>query len=100
MRLVVPISVSHIQFKATSRIVLSMVDTVPCIGGATLSLLGVPHVDFRLVLFGGPDLMALPGVKAATHMIIQVSCWDLPRQMLPFIAQCLPCLFHKNGICA
>ncbi|KAF8055094.1 SYT1 [Scenedesmus sp. PABB004] len=70
VRLVVPVSVSHVTFKAVSRITLDMVDTVPCIGGATVSLLSVPHVDFVLRLFNGPDLMALPGIKEATKFII------------------------------
>eukprot|EP00878_Enallax_costatus_P009636 GHUV01010067.1.p1 GENE.GHUV01010067.1~~GHUV01010067.1.p1 ORF type:complete len:515 (+),score=110.80 GHUV01010067.1:357-1901(+) len=69
MRVVVPISVSHVQFKVISRIVLNMVDTIPCIGGATVSLLDVPHVDFRLSIFNGPDMMALPGIKFATRWI-------------------------------
>lgn len=72
LRIVIPISVSHVQFKVVSRIVLNMVDTVPCIGGATVSLLDVPHVDFRLSMFNGPDIMALPGIRYATKAVIKV----------------------------
>jgi hypothetical protein len=46
-KLVVPISVRDIQFRVTARIVLHMVDVMPCIGGVTLSLLTTPHVDMR-----------------------------------------------------
>jgi hypothetical protein len=31
-RVVVPIHISHIQYKALARVVLNMVDTIPCIG--------------------------------------------------------------------
>jgi hypothetical protein len=68
---VVPVRVSDVQFKARARVTLSpLVDTLPCIGGVTLSLLDVPHVDFKLRLFNGPDLMAFPGVQDATRAAI------------------------------
>ena len=40
--------VSNIQFKVLARTTLLLVDTLPCIGGATLTLLDVPHIDFKL----------------------------------------------------
>jgi len=46
-RVVIPISVRDIQFKCNARMVLHMVDVMPCIGGATVSLLSTPHVDFK-----------------------------------------------------
>ena len=71
LTVVVPVCVSDVQFKARARITLSpLVDTLPCIGGVTLSLLDVPHVDFKLRLFNGPDLMAFPGVQDATRAAI------------------------------
>eukprot|EP00882_Tetradesmus_deserticola_P015191 GHRQ01016176.1.p1 GENE.GHRQ01016176.1~~GHRQ01016176.1.p1 ORF type:complete len:457 (+),score=182.70 GHRQ01016176.1:470-1840(+) len=66
-RVVVPIHLSQIQYKALVRVVLNMVDTIPCIGGATLSLLAPLHFDAKLRLFNGPDVMALPGVKQAAN---------------------------------
>jgi Ca2+-dependent lipid-binding protein len=68
---VVPLRLSDAQFKARARVTLCpLVDTFPCIGGVTLSLLDVPHFDFKLRLFGGPDVMAFPGVKEATRAAI------------------------------
>jgi Ca2+-dependent lipid-binding protein len=46
-RIVIPISVRDIQFKVIARCILHMVDVMPCIGGATVSLLDKPHVDFK-----------------------------------------------------
>lgn len=40
-------SVRDIQFKVLARCILHMVDVMPCIGGATVSLLDTPHVDFK-----------------------------------------------------
>jgi hypothetical protein len=42
-------------------------------GGATLSLLSPLHFDYKLSLFNGPDLMALPGVKQAVDWALGVS---------------------------
>lgn len=77
MRLVIPIHVSNIQFKVLVRAVLSMVDTIPCIGGATVTLLSMPHFDFTLRLFNGPDMMAIPGVSEAIRWAVGVSLCDL-----------------------
>ena len=73
LRVVVPVSVSDIQFKVLARVSLEpLVDTIPCIGGASVSLLEVPHFDMKLRLFNGPDMMALPGIKDAVRAIIKV----------------------------
>ena len=64
--------VSDVQYKVLSRVTLSLVDTIPCIGGAQLSLLEVPHMDFKLRVLGGVDMMAVPGVKDATRWVISV----------------------------
>ncbi|GBF88447.1 hypothetical protein Rsub_01160 [Raphidocelis subcapitata] len=71
LRLVVPVSVSDIQYKLLLRITLALVDTIPCIGGATVSLLELPHIDYKLRVLGGIDLMSLPGVKNAFRWTIQ-----------------------------
>ena len=73
IRVVIPVHVSDVQFKVLSRVMLHLVDTFPCMGGATVSLLEVPHFDFKLQLFGCPvDLMSLPGVKWAVRYATQV----------------------------
>jgi Ca2+-dependent lipid-binding protein len=73
LRVMVPVHVSNIQFKVLSRIILHMVDTFPCIGGATVTLLSVPHWDATVKVFGCPiDMMALPGVKFIANYITEV----------------------------
>jgi Ca2+-dependent lipid-binding protein len=65
--------VSDVQFKVLSRLILHLVDTFPCMGGATLTLLEVPHVDYKLKLLGCPlDLMSLPGIKDVFRWAVQV----------------------------
>ena len=62
------------QLKALSRITLKpLVDTLPCMGSVTISLIEDPHMDFSLHLFQQFDLMLLPGVRqAATYCINMV----------------------------
>jgi hypothetical protein len=40
-RVVIPIHISHIQYKALARVVLNMVDTIPCIGALQRHTLAV-----------------------------------------------------------
>ncbi len=65
--------ISHLQFKVLTRIVLQLVDPIPCIGGATVTLLKMPYLDMQLRLFKGPDLMSFPGVKQLMHAAVEVS---------------------------
>jgi len=54
------------QLRATARVTLSpLVDTLPCLGAVTITLLDEPYVDLSLALIGGLDLMQLPGVRDA-----------------------------------
>lgn len=70
-RFYIPLSVSDIQLKAVARVTLNpLVEEIPCIGGVTVSLLEVPHVDFRLSLFHSIDLLAVPGIKDALSIAI------------------------------
>jgi hypothetical protein len=46
-----------------------LVDVIPCIGGVSISLLRVPHVDLSLSMVGGVDLMVGGGL------------WDLSDNM-------------------
>ena len=56
--------VSDVQYKLLVRLTLLLVDTIPCIGGATLALLDTPHIDFKLKVLartlGGPRGSAAP----------------------------------------
>lgn len=78
LRLMVPISVRDISFKSTARVTLApLVEALPCIGGVTLTLMGPPVMHFKLFLFGGIDLMALPGVGSAVDAVTGVGgCRD------------------------
>lgn len=46
-----------------------LVDTLPCIGAMTMTLLGEPYIDLSLRFLGCLDLMQLPGIKEAVHVI-------------------------------
>ncbi len=59
--------------QAEARVTLKpLVDTIPCIGGVSISLLKVPHVDFSLCLMRGVDIMALPIVKDVVKLATKV----------------------------
>lgn len=67
-----PIDVQNIQFKALARITIPLVETLPCAGGVTISLLEEPFVDFELNILESPDIMALPGVPLAVRSAIKI----------------------------
>jgi len=67
-----PVDVSNIQFKALARISLPMVETLPCLGGVTISLLEEPWIDFELKFMDMADIMALPGVPLAVRTAIKL----------------------------
>lgn len=67
---------SDIQYKLLVRITLSLVDTVPCIGGATLSLLAPPHVDYKLRLAVRPAVCLEFVVTCVLGFaVVCVRCW-------------------------
>ncbi len=90
LRLMVPISVRDISFKSTARVTLApLVEALPCIGGVTLTLMGPPVMNFKLFLFGGIDLMALPGVSGAVDAVTAVSgCRGSVAEILAAAAWC------------
>ena len=50
--------------RATARVTLSpLVESLPCLGAVTITLLEEPYIDLSLALIGGLDLMQLPGVR-------------------------------------
>ncbi|KAG1680815.1 hypothetical protein FOA52_008148 [Chlamydomonas sp. UWO 241] len=74
LRLYIPVEVSNVHVKAEARVTLKpLVDVIPCIGGVSISLLRVPHVDLSLSLFGGVDLMALPIIKDAMRLGLKMA---------------------------
>ena len=62
--------------KVLSRITLRpLVDTLPCMGAVTISLIETPYIDFSMHLFKRFDLMLLPGISQVANYFIQmVSC--------------------------
>lgn len=73
LRLVIPVQVSDVQFKVLARIILApLVEQVPVVGGATISLLDIPHVDAKFRAFGGVDMMALPGIRELVRWAVKV----------------------------
>ncbi len=59
--------------KVLSRITLRpLVDTLPCMGAVTISLVETPYIDFGLHLFKKFDLMLLPGISHIANYFIQL----------------------------
>lgn len=59
----------HLQLKACARITLKpLVETIPCLGAVTVSLLEVPTVDLALMLINKMDIMAFPGLNMAVNL--------------------------------
>jgi hypothetical protein len=71
-RLYVPVEVENVQFKIDARVTLKpLIDVIPFFGGITVSLLKVPHIDFKLSLMRGIDIMALPLIKDGFRMVLK-----------------------------
>lgn len=69
----VPIDVANVQFKALMRITIKpLVETLPCFGGVTLSLLEEPIVNCDVHIADSPDVMALPGVPLMLKAAIKI----------------------------
>lgn len=68
-----PVDVANIQFKALTRITVKpLVETLPCLGGVTVSLLEPPHFNMDLRIADSPDIMALPGVPLLLTTAINI----------------------------
>ena len=63
--------------RAVSRITLSpIVETLPCVGGVSISLLEAPHFDAAFSLIGPFDLLSLPIVHEIFQYAVRVrSYW-------------------------
>lgn len=74
----VPIEVEDVQMRAVARISLRpLVDDLPCVGGADVSLLEPPHYDLTLRLLNRVDLMRLPGVKNVVDAVVNKVVGDM-----------------------
>ena len=62
-----------LQMRAVSRITLSpIVETLPCVGGVSITLLEPPHFDANFSLIGTFDLLSLPFVHEGFHFAVKV----------------------------
>lgn len=69
----IPVDVANIQFKALTRITIKpLVETLPCFGGVTVSLLETPHFNMDLKICDSWDIMAFPTVPAIVSAAIKV----------------------------
>ncbi|GLC34697.1 hypothetical protein PLESTB_001233100 [Pleodorina starrii] len=96
LRLIVPLQLANISFKADIRVMLRpLVEKFPCLGGVSVSLLRVPVVDFSLSLIKGVDLMALPFIpqilQAALKVVLEpVTIPLLNKPLVPGLGMVLP----------
>ena len=74
----VPLEVEDIQVRAVARVALRpLVEDLPCVGGADVSLLEPPHFDLSLRLVNRIDIMRLPGVKSAVDAVVAKVVGDM-----------------------
>lgn len=81
----VPVEVTDIVMKAESRITIKpLVETLPCLGSVSVSLLKEPFVDLSVMVINRLDLMALPIVRDIVQKAVAYTVGDLlvfPNQM-------------------
>jgi Ca2+-dependent lipid-binding protein len=73
MRVDIPVDIGDIQFKALARITIKpLVETLPCVGGVTISLLEEPTVNCDFAIGESADLLSIPGVPLAIKTAIKI----------------------------
>ena len=66
----VPVKVSNISFTGIVRIILRPLGTMlPCFGGAVVSFVHPPYLDFDVGVVGG-DLLAIPGLRDTVQDLV------------------------------
>ena len=61
------------QLRATSRITLSpIVETLPCVGGVSVTLLEAPYFDANFSLISTYDILALPFIHDGVQFAAKV----------------------------
>jgi hypothetical protein len=91
VRLVVPVHISHIQYKALARLVLNMVDTIPCIGeGLRVACGFFSQITLRmpLLLLAQPWWTPYPAVAGGYATVI---CWCVSLCHLVLVPLRLAC---------
>ncbi len=70
-----------LQMRAVARITASpVVETLPCVGGVSITLLRVPHFDASFKIADSFDFMALPFVHEAIVFGSKVGLRCQPRK--------------------
>lgn len=88
-----------LQLKARARITLKpLVETIPCLGAVTVSLLEVPTVDLGLMLLNHLDIMALPGLNFAANLGLKLVQLHAQLAQLSMSCWLVKCTLH--GCCA
>ena len=68
--------------RAVSRITLSpIVETLPCVGGVSITLLEAPHFDAKFSLAGPLDILSLPFIHEAFQFAVKVRSHGLKSEI-------------------
>jgi len=87
----VPLEVGDVQVRAVARISLRpLVEELPCLGGAEVSLLELPHYDLSLRLVNRVDVMRLPGVKPLVDAVVARVVGDMLLYPNKFAVDLMP----------
>ena len=87
----VPLEVGDVQVRAIARISLRpLVEELPCLGGAEVSLLALPHYDLSLRLVNRLDLMRVPGVKSLVDAVVAKVVGDMLLYPNKFAVDLMP----------
>ncbi len=87
----VPLEVGDAQVRAVARISLRpLVEELPCLGGAEVSLLGLPHYDLSLRLVNRIDIMRVPGVKQLVDFVVAKVVGDMLLYPNKFAVDLMP----------
>ena len=79
-----------VQMRAVSRITIApMVETLPCVGGVSVTLLEAPYFDAAFRLINSIDILSMPGIHDAVQFAAKVrlrndTCGNgPPKHVLP-----------------
>ena len=72
--------------RSVARITLSpIVETLPCVGGVSITLLKAPYFDAKFSLMGSLDILGLPFIRQAFLFAVKVGLpllCRVPRDLL------------------
>jgi len=86
-----PLEVSGLQVRAVARIALCpLVEELPCLGGAEVSLLEQPYYDLTVRLGTAIDLMRLPFLKTGIDFVVRKVVADMLLYPNKFAVELMP----------